>query len=212
MCKIIAFFFLLTQSFTLKAGDCCPVSKPAPAFPPAVISKFYGELQYGTAFLYWHTYGQGTNSDFFIERSSNGKDFEIIGKVGNTAGAGGASFQYKDTMPLPTGFYRIKTIQADTAYSDIMRLSSISGIPVVKVWPLVFDARITVEVSSQINEAFTITLTNSENKVLSSRMLNAEKGNNTVVFEDAISFLYADEYTMTVTGIEYNYSQKIYKK
>jgi len=91
-------------------------------------------------------------------------------------------------------------------------LSSINGIPGIKIWPLVFDALITVEIDSKINEEFTITLTNSKNKVLSSRLLNAEKGNNTVVLDDAISFLYADEYTMMITGIQYLYSQKLYKK
>lgn len=212
MLKIIAFLLFLTQSFIVKANDGGHISGPAVKFPPADISKFYGELQYGIAFLYWKTYEQGCNCQFFVERSDNGKDFKVLGTVDNTASLDGTSFQYKDTTPLPAAFYRIKTIKADTAYSDIMRLSSINGIPGIKVWPLIFDARITVEINSRINEEFTITLTNSKSKVLSSRLVNAETGNNTVVFDDAISFLYADEYTMTVTGIKYNYSQKIYKK
>lgn len=212
MIKTITFFLLLTQSFSAQARKNYSCLTLAAGFPSPVISKFYGELQYGVACLYWKAYEHSAGCRFFIERSNNGKDFEIVGTVDNNAGIDGDSFQYKDTMPLPTGFYRIKTVQADTTYSDIMRLSSISGIPVIKIWPLVFDGLITVEINSQINEEFTITLTNSKSKVLSSRLLHAEKGNNTVVLDDAISFLYADEYTMTVTGIKYHYSRKLYKK
>jgi hypothetical protein len=216
MIKIIASSVFLLQSFILKANNGCTISMPAvfsqDKLPPVVISKFYGELQYGIAVIHWKTYEEGSNSQFFIERSENGKDFEEIGRIENTSSLDGINFKYKDTMPLPTGFYRLKTVQADTVYSDILRLSSISGIPSIKVWPLVFDALITVEINSKINESFTITLTDSKSKVLSSRLLNAEKGDNAVVLDDAISFLYADEYTMTVSAIKYNYSKKIYKK
>lgn len=176
---------------------------------PAIISKLYGELQYGTATIYIKTYDQQTSSQFIIERSINGKDFEEMGTVSSTDGF---NFQYKDTIPLPTGFYRIKTINEDTSYSDVMRLSSISGLPQIKISPVLFDAQITVELSSSINESFTLELVNSKGKVLSSRLVNVEKGPNTIVFDDGISFLYADEYTMSVTGLKYSYTQKLYKK
>ena len=225
MLKIISLALFLIQSFTLKANNDLPVSRPAflgkdklleiikDKLLENIISKFYGELQYGIAVLSWKTYEQeGNNSQFFIERSENGKDFKELERVDSTTSRDGNSFQYKDTMPLPTGFYRIKTVQTDTSYSDIIRLSSISGIPDIKVSPGVFDALITVEVNSKINEEFTISLANSKGKILSSRLVNAEKGMNKIVFDDGISFLYADEYTMSVTAVKYSYSQKLYKK
>jgi hypothetical protein len=216
MFKKIIFLALLIHPFGTKASNGFP-NATSPALynfrlPSAIISKFYGELQYGIANIYWKAYDGELNSQFFIERSENGKDFEIISAADSISTTDGLNFQYKDTKPLPTGFYRIKAVQADTVYSDILRLSSISGMPDIKVSPDVFDALITVEVNSKINEEFTISLTNSKGKILSSRLVNAEKGINKIVFDDGISFLYADEYTMSVTAVKYSYSQKLYKK
>jgi hypothetical protein len=213
MCYKIILMALLAQPFGTKAHDASAYSKTFALnnskVGPGIISKFYGELQFGAVTIHLQTYDQENDSLFVIERSSNGTDYEEMGTV---TSADGFNFQYKDTMPLPTGFYRIKTIKEDTAYSDVMRLSSISGLPQIKVSPALFDAQITVEVDSKINESFNIELTNSEGKVLSSRLVNAEKGSNKIVFDDGISFLYADEYTMSVTGIQYSYSQKLHKK
>ncbi len=147
--KIILLAFL-AQSFTIKASIDTPfpikfVSNPGKA-SPGIISKFYGDIQYGAATLSWKLYEQQTNSLFFIERSENGKDFAELGTVSSPDGI---NFQYKDSMALPTGFYRVKSIGVDTVYSDIIRLSSISGLPEIKVWPLVFDVLITVEVKQQ---------------------------------------------------------------
>ncbi|MES2850919.1 MAG: hypothetical protein V4685_17845 [Bacteroidota bacterium] len=210
--KIILLAFL-AQSCTTKASINTPfpikfVSGPGKA-STGIISKFYGDIQYGAATLSWKLYEQQTNSFFFIERSENGKDFAELGTVSSPDGI---NFQYKDSMALPTGFYRVKSIGVDTVYSDIIRLSSISGLPEIKVWPLLFDVLITVEVNSKINEAFNVVLTNSKGQVLSSRLVNADKGTSKIVFDDGISFLYHDEYTMTVTGIQYSYSKKLYKK
>ncbi len=200
----------LAQTFITKANQAYLQLKTiAGKTGPGIISKFYGELQFGAATIYLKTYDQETTSQFIIERSSNGKDYEELGTV---TSEDGFNFQYKDSMPLPTGFYRVKTIKADTAYSDVMRLSSISGVPHIKISPALFDAQITVEVDSKINESFNIELTNSEGKVLSSRLVNLEKGSNKIVFDDGISFLYADEYTMSVTGVKYAYTQKLHKK
>jgi hypothetical protein len=210
--KFILSFFLV-QSFTANAGTSAPFPKKiisnSDKSSPGIICKFYGDIQYGAANLSWKLYEQQINSLFFIERSENGKDFAELSTVSSPDGI---NFQYKDTTALPTGFYRIKAIGTDTAYSDIMRLSTISGIPEIKVWPLVFDVLINVEVNSKINEVFNVVLTNSKGKVLSSRLVNADKGANNIVFDDGISFLYGDEYTMTVTGVQYSYSKKLYKK
>lgn len=214
MLKKIILFALLAQSFTTKANIDTPFSKEFIFNPEkstlGIISKFYGDLQFGAATLSWKLYEQQNNSQyFFVERSENGKDFTELDTVSSIDGI---NFQYKDTMALPTGFYRIKAIGADTVYSGIMRLSSISGMPEIKVWPLVFDVLINVEINSKINESFNVTLTNSKGEILSSRLINADKGLNKIVFDDGISFLYGDEYTMTVTGVQYSYSKKLYKK
>lgn len=166
-------------------------------------------MQYGTATICWKLYEEGSTSFFYIERSENSKDFTVLDRVGSTDGI---NFQYKDSLPLPTGFYRIKAVGTDTVYSDIIRLSTISGLPQVKVWPATFDVAIHVEVNSTIKETFTAVLTNSKGETLISKLMNAEKGNSQVIFDDTVSFLYADEYTMTVSGLQYSYSQKLYKK
>lgn len=176
---------------------------------PGIISRFYGELRYGAATLCWKLYEEGSNRRFVVERSENGTDFKELADV---TSSDGINFQYKDTLPLPTGFYRVKAISTDTVYTDIMRLSTLSGLPEIKISPTVFDVVINVEINSKINESFNLVLTNSKNEVIRSRSLNATTGVNKIVFDDVISFLYTDEYTMTITGFQYSYSQKLYKK
>jgi hypothetical protein len=177
--------------------------------PPGIISKFYGELQHGAATIFWKLYEEGSSSLFYIERSDNGKDFTELAQVNSSDGI---NFQYKDSLPLPTGFYRIKATGRDTVYSDIIRMSTLSGLPQVKVWPALFDVVINVEVNTAINETFTAVLTNSKGETLISKELAASKGNSKMVLDDTVSFLYPDEYTLTVTGLQYSYSQKLYKK
>jgi len=216
MFKNFIFLAFLIQPFVTKAHSISFPEKNmsnGDKTSPGVICKCYGEFYSGAATIYWKTYEGGTNSRFFIERSENGEDFKQLDSV---TSADGINFIYKDTLPLPTGFYRVKAVPEDTIantiYSDVMRLSSLSGMPKIKVSPSLFDAQITVELDSKISEAFNIALTNSKGEVLSSRLVNAEKGANTIVFEDGISFLYADEYTMSITGIKYSFAQKLYKK
>lgn len=176
---------------------------------PGIISKLYGDLQYGAANIHWKLYEQGSNSRFFIEKSVNGKDFTELDTVISTDGL---HFQYKDPAPLPTGFYRIKAIGNDTVYSDVMRLSTLNGLPHVKVWPALFDVAINVEIESQINEAFTIVLTNSKGEILMSKEAKTEQGTCKISFDDTVSFLYAGEYSITVTGLQYSYSRQLHKK
>lgn len=176
---------------------------------PGIISKFYGNVEHGAATICWKLYEEGSKSLFFIERSENGKDFEELDMVSS---ADGINFQYKDSAPLATGFYRIKAIGADTIYSSVMRLSTLSGLPQIKIWPAVFDVIINVEVSSKIKEDFSVVLTNSKGEILISKEITVENGSHKITLDDTVSFLYADEYSITVTGLQYAFSQKLYKK
>ncbi len=206
-------FALLLQSFLVKATNSFQLPRNQRSNivtgAPGIFGKLYGDLQFGAANIYWRTYEHSGNSQFFVERSGNGKDYEVLG---NVSSADGFNFTYRDSMALPTGFYRIKVIASDTAYSDVLRLSSISGLPQINVTPVVFDALITVEIDSKISEEFNISLFNGKGEQISSRLLYAEKGKNKIVFDDAISFLYKDEYTMSITGVQYSYTQTLYKK
>lgn len=206
-------FAILLHSISTKANDLNFFSstfntKPLLPFP-GMFSKFYGEVQYGNATIYWKLYEQGSNNKFFIERSENGNDYKELDSVSSIDGI---NFSYKDTIPLSTGFYRIKAIGKDTIYSDIMRLSTISGIPKVKVWPVLFDVVLNVEINSNIIETFTAVLTNSKGEEIISKEVTVEKGSSKIVFDNTISFLYPDEYTLTVTGLQYSYNQKLFKK
>lgn len=201
--RFISIIFL-ALSFSAKANIHFPV-KPV----PGLISKLYGDVQFGTANIYWKLFEQPSGLHFIIQKSENGKDFTSLDTVKSNDGI---NFQYKDTLPLPSAFYRIKAEGHDTSYSDIMRLSTIEGLPHVKISPSLFDVVINVEVSCMINETFNIVLTNSRGEIVNQRELNAEKGPNKVVFDDTVSFLYADEYTITITGNQYSYFQKLYKK
>ncbi|WP_242927288.1 T9SS type A sorting domain-containing protein [Pontibacter vulgaris] len=94
---------------------------------PVELAYFTGTYNGSTVMLKWLTASEKNNEKFIIERSSNGKTFEVIGQVAGQ----GDSFQatrYSFTDQQPGGhhlYYRLKQVDFDgtSTYSKIIALS-----------------------------------------------------------------------------------------
>ncbi len=91
-----------------------------------------------TVQLKWKTENEINTSHFEIERSSNGVDFEKIGKVNSFNSAGTNNYSYQDIKPLRgMNFYRLKQIDIDGrfTYSNIKKVMFESFGNAVNIFP-----------------------------------------------------------------------------
>ena len=86
---------------------------------------FQGSIQSGKALLLWQTTGEENSKAFDIERSSNGKDFNVIGSLAANNTSEENSYSFTDVTPSTgTIYYRLKLIDKDgsVVYSTIIEV------------------------------------------------------------------------------------------
>jgi hypothetical protein len=104
---------------------------------PITLSKFDYLLKNNTVALQWQTENEINSSHFEIERSTDGVNFERIGKV-VAAGASTTTKQYKfvDDNPKYINHYRLKLVDLDatSTYSKILfvKVQQVSAIKVIE--------------------------------------------------------------------------------
>lgn len=89
---------------------------------PVTINNFSGEVLNSGNRLYWTTLTETNNDGFFMERSNNGKDFTIIGKVHSKAENGSSAtelfYDFMDEQPFDgVNYYRLKQTDKDGKFS-----------------------------------------------------------------------------------------------
>jgi len=101
---------------------------------PVQLVSFTGQHNNGVNVLEWLTATETNVSHFEVERSVDGKDYEMLGAVeaaGNSTEPRDYSFLDRD---LPAGglYYRLRIVDQDNtyAYSDIVYLSTSSGVAI----------------------------------------------------------------------------------
>ena len=112
---------------TTNPGGACTNALPLPIKLNKFSASAYGE----TVYLDFSTASEINNDYFSIERSKDGKSFELIGELegaGNSTKA--LSYNFIDREPLPgLNFYRIKQTDFDGrySYSDVRSVRSIAS-------------------------------------------------------------------------------------
>ncbi len=130
----------------------------------------------------WFTANEINVSHFFVQRSSNGKDFTIIGKV-NAKGLSYNEYSYVDNSPLVEGlgvvYYRILSVDKDgkTSFSEVRELIINSSSLNINIYPNpVTNGSFTVTLpKSSANEALNwfITVTDVYGKVVLEKQVAA---------------------------------------
>jgi hypothetical protein len=106
---------------------------------PVTLTTFNGEETKSGNKLYWET-AQEINNDFFlIERSGNGIDFKVIGKLkGNGTTSITHAYSFNDTYNgFGANFYRLAQTDFDgkVKYSAIIKIQNKSNVSLLKVSP-----------------------------------------------------------------------------
>ncbi|HKO80917.1 MAG TPA: choice-of-anchor tandem repeat GloVer-containing protein, partial [Chitinophagaceae bacterium] len=133
----------------------------ANAVLPLTLLEFSGELKGNDALLNWTTDNELNTLEFIVERSTNGAQYNAIGKVNATNIAGKNKYNFTDPGISALGvnviYYRLqqKDIDGKFNYSKVITLSLESKNNYVKVYPNPVDQHLNLEIGSVNNERVT---------------------------------------------------------
>ena len=121
-----------TDSFNIVLGGCCDGGNCAtsayqrlhsinfldvvPYINPVPVEMIYfnAQIQDNASLLKWATATEINNSHFEVQRSTDGKNWQVIGKVeGNGNSSKIIKYEFTDHDPLPLNYYRLKQIDYD---------------------------------------------------------------------------------------------------
>ncbi len=153
---------------------------------PVELSSFDGRLiEENTIKLSWETVSEKNNEGFWIERSSDGTNWEEIGfEQGKGNSSSISRYTFKDENPfLGNNYYRLHQMDYDGggSYSDIIRIENIKKHTlqiypniVIQGKPIILDASLdnhqnsflnVIDLNGHIHYASTMDLQSGENKI-----------------------------------------------
>jgi hypothetical protein len=144
---------------------------------PVKLSSFTARPQDSKVILNWTSETEVNTSHFEVERSSNGIDFNSIGRV--PAGALAGQYASVDQAPLyGMNYYRLRMVDVDGSfsYSGIIPIEMATG-GNVKVYPNPADDFITVSIHSENAVTESIQLYNVSGTLLKTETISVKPGN-----------------------------------
>ncbi len=137
------------------------------------------------AMLQWKTVNERDNSHFDVERSTDGLNFEKIGRVDRNAGSSDAnSYDFVDAQPRGgVLYYRLKQmdLNGQFEYSRTIKLqNSLSKIEVqLSPNPWLRDTKLSVTFLDDSNGQYVMELVSTTGKVVSTQVVETKVGWNT---------------------------------
>ncbi|HEY0039022.1 MAG TPA: GEVED domain-containing protein [Flavisolibacter sp.] len=111
---------------------------PSASILPVRWLSFDAKASRGIVSLNWQTTYEINHDYFLVERSGNGTNFEVIGRVESRSSPEIGTYRFSDNSPLTaTAYYRIKQVDVDgtVTYSDVRKINGTAGRATVKVYP-----------------------------------------------------------------------------
>lgn len=186
---------------------------------PVKLQNFDAVLNNNQTELSWSTLTEENNDYFSIERSTDGKHFEEIAQLeGANHSTELIEYEYTDRAPLAgDNYYRLKQLDYDGrfAYSSVQSVSLNSNENLIDDFklfpnPVNIGEPITFDLTSQINEAVVILLTDMKGAIIQAYEKNIVAGQNSISLRT--DHLNKGIYLMSCTSAQTNYTQKIIVK
>ncbi|WP_242927287.1 T9SS type A sorting domain-containing protein [Pontibacter vulgaris] len=179
----VTFKYNATDNMGVKAGSDATYNIKSSVPLPVELAYFTGTYNGSTVMLKWLTASEKNNEKFIIERSSNGKTFEVIGQVAGQ----GDSFQatrYSFTDQQPGGhhlYYRLKQVDFDgtSTYSKIIALTGTTATQsqlILTAYPNPTKGLCTALVTNQAAGNSHIQLLDLQGRLVLQKELYLEKG------------------------------------
>ncbi|MFC0774112.1 PQQ-dependent sugar dehydrogenase [Terrimonas alba] len=183
---------------------------------PVELVYFKGSLQNNSAVLQWETINENNASHFIVERSTDNRNFESIGKV-SANGNSTAAIQYShvdnnvNTLSSTIIYYRLKMVDADGQYkySSIVTiaLADITNKIIVSPNPATDETKLTI-IATKSGKA-TWKLIDNGGRLLKQNVIHIKKGNNNVFIP--VAGLSAGLYYLQVSGAGLDQNIKLQK-
>ena len=149
---------------------------------PVELTYFNAKMEGNTNVLSWETATEEGNSHFEVERSIDGKSFEVVGNVeGNGTVYEVINYEFIDENPAANTYYRLRQVDFDGAfeYTNIVNVKrgQVASTD-IKVYPNPVQDRLTVDYTSNINENVLITVADITGRILISQSRTVVDGGN----------------------------------
>ncbi len=202
------------SAVNVAVDDICLI-EPAAGPLPVVLTGLKGAYSNGVAKLTWGTEQESNSSHFEIERSNDGNNFTMLGKVaaaGNSSKA--VAYNFNDVkVNAGTNYYRLRMVDKDGRfeYSNIVALNvNIKGFFVTSIYPSPFADKVSVSISSENAATGTVRLMDNTGKVLARQNSQIRKGITTISL-DNLGSLAKGFYIIEVQSGETVVTQKLMK-
>jgi len=162
----------------------------------------------------WRTLSEINNKGFYVEKSSNGIDFQSIGFVSSTAVNGNSNdvlkYAFTDNYPFEkNNFYRLKQTDKDGrfVYSKIVqvRRGDIKDLTISNVYPNPVKQDLHISVAATANAKANMLITDMNGRIVVSKTYSLQQGINTIDID--AGNLAAGKYTISI--IDNNNAQAI---
>ncbi len=162
---------------------------------PTKITQFNARKKETTVQLNWTSENEMNVSHFNIQRSNDGKNFEVIGAVN----AGKNEYSFSDVLLNNSSqiiYYRLQIVDKDGSvyYSKIVTVSN-NTTGTIKVYPTIVTGQVNVEFTSKSNEIVSIKVFDVSGKIVDVKYLDVVAGKNNFHYD--CSRLNAGNYFMS---------------
>lgn len=105
---------------------------------PLVVESFIAQKEGNTNVLHWISAQTIASGEFYIERSNNGINFDIVGKKEISSSSITTTYSYTDNSPENgLNYYRIKLVTDDGGifYTEVKKIDNLTGLFKAFVYP-----------------------------------------------------------------------------
>jgi predicted peptidase len=181
---------------------------------PVTLTSFDALARGSEIQLTWSTESESNSSHFAVERSSNGRDFQEIGRVkssGNSTTKKNYSFTDK-TPRTGKNFYRLKMVDLDATfkYSEVRTVSTNGSDLEFSFGPNPVQNEASIRISGSQRVRLTLTVTDLMGRTL--KTMNIVKSENLLSQKIGLSDLPAGQYVLSIKGENVNYMQRLVKR
>jgi hypothetical protein len=177
---------------------------------------FKGSLQNSTTLLEWKTANEINTSNFAVERSTDGRNFQQIGTVtaiGNAGITNKYSYTDYDVMRQSSSivYYRLKIVDIDGSYtySDIVTITLPFITSKVALFPNPAAHEVNVTITTAVDGKVKWQLIDNAGRIVNHSSIAAKKGNNNIVIN--LNRLSSGTYFLIVSGADVDQKVKLEK-
>lgn len=181
---------------------------------PVTLIDFSAILVNDIVQLIWSTATEFQNDYFYVQKSSDGYNFEEIGKL-NGAGTTTVinSYLFIDGEPLiGINYYRLKMVDQNNyyEYSNIILINSLQLTQQINIFPNPVDDNLSIEFNVSSSQDIIIEIMALNGEVISKENIFVEKGD--LIEHKIVSELPGGIYFINIISAEVNQSLKFVKR